>query len=86
VDTSRIGITTAELMDVLEGQYQGDETARVTEVIVCCIVDTKQSRDGEVVDGGFSNTHFRGSDPVISHQLGLLEMAHHTVLRGTERE
>ena len=74
MDASRIGQTTAQLMDVLEAQYDGDETAEVTEVLVCCSVATNRDPDGNYSEAGFTVTHFRASDPTVQHQIGMVEV------------
>ncbi len=60
-----IGITAANLMDVLD--KDSDESAEILEVMVVVMVHG----DGDDDDNGFSYVQYRTSDPNWVHQLGL---------------
>ena len=59
-----LGTTAAELMDRLD--EENDESVEIAECLIMVRID---GRDG---DGEFSYVQWRGSDPVWTHQLGLL--------------
>jgi hypothetical protein len=87
VDTTQIGVNTAEIMEHLGETYADDDTAVVTEVITIVMVSTDlrptspewdEIEEGEAVEdegGTYSHVHFRASTPMWVHQLGLVEAA-----------
>lgn len=69
-----LGETTAKLMDDLDIAYEGTD-AQIKEVMVIVLVRTPEPRGDEepTEEGdGYGYCHFRASDPVWSHQLGLV--------------
>jgi len=96
MDPTTVGATTAELMEQLDEIYGMDTTAEVQEVLVVVTVktfkldqdlpDEEEEELRRLIDNdeiqGFTNIHFRFSDPVWTHQLGLISAlieAHHAM-------
>lgn len=81
LDGQLVGRTTAEFMETLEQVYEGDDTARVIEVITIAVIHTDRRPETEEWEGeeeaedGYSFVHYRASELAWHRQLGLIEAA-----------
>lgn len=67
-NSEQVGITAAMLMDKLDEDY--DDKTEIAETIIICRIQGKMDDNDDVE---WSAIQWRASDPVWSHQLGLIE-------------
>ena len=78
MDSSLIGQSTAKFMESLENRYEGNDLAKVTEVMVIAqvVIDLEDELgpedDNEETDT-YSRFHYYSSDKHWSHQRGLAQ-------------
>jgi hypothetical protein len=76
-----VGKTAAELMDLLDAV--DDDTGEIAEVMVAVRVQTHKASNGDISEEDqWSYVQWRASDPVWTHQLGLV----HAVLEGMQHK
>lgn len=81
LDATLIGENTAEFMEILEGAYEFDDSARVVEVITIAVVhtaekpDTEECEEQELSEDGYTFVHYRASESAWHRQVGIIEAA-----------
>jgi len=87
MDSTLIGKTTAEFMETLEESYQHDDDAEVIEVMVIALVDSSRDIEtGEVAEYGFTTTHYRSSEHIWTHKVGMLASVQKALDRDREED